>query len=210
MTEGWYTRIISKQFSKIRWITIGDFWINIYNCKKDKTPVMALHTSNLEITDSTDEISNAHSFKVLINHNCAQKSVIISTPNQFDIVEIKERLQKEIAAWNEYALSTVPKLPQQFVMDNTGKFVYRNIDRLHVSIIEDGIEIKQESKDDIKILANSTFDVYPTLETESDPRWVAITSNTGSYHLHCQTFEDAKQFVNLSLHFYRRLSDKKT
>lgn len=207
MTEGWYARVITKQTPNVRWISISEYWFNIYTSKKDKTPLLALHTSKLMISDETDEYSNSHSFKIVINHTCAQRSITIITPNQFDIIEIREKLQVEIDRWSKLAATAAPELPHQFVMDSSGKFIYRNVDRIYVNVVDDGIEINQEGKETIKIHANSTFDVYPTLETERDPRWVAITSNTGSQHLHCQTFEDSKLFVHLCLLMSSRINN---
>lgn len=199
MTQGWYTKIITKQNQNTRWLTINDFWINIYSNKKDLIPLFCLHTSKLEITEDSEEYSNMYSFDITINHPCAHHSLKIATPNQFDILEIRQKLQSEIERWIQYLPSAEIELPKRFVMDYFGKFIYRSCDRLHVTITDDGIEVKQEDKEDISIKFDSSFDAHPTLETDEDCKWIAIASDNGSHRFHCQTLEDTKDFVIISL-----------
>ena len=198
--SGWYTRVVTKATPQVRWLTVDNFWVSIYGNKKDLIPLILFHTSNLTIEDNPEGCNFAYAFRVNIGHTCALKKIIISTPNQFDIVEIKEKILQQQKEWNSCVETTQPQLPKSFSTDVTGKFVYKKTDRVFITVTEKGIEIKQEGKDDKEILFNDTFDTYTTMETESDSKWASISSNFGSYHLHFADIGELKSFVSECLH----------
>ena len=64
--EGWYTRITTNQTPEIRWLSVTNFWINIYTNKKDKAPVLSLHTSKLEFDSNVEDTGHSHAFRIII------------------------------------------------------------------------------------------------------------------------------------------------
>ena len=200
--KGWYTRVITKSNPEIRWVTVDNFWISFYGNKSDLTPLLLIHTSNLSFDTVPEDFGLAHSFRLIIDHVCAQKNLIISTPNQFDIEEIREAILTEQKNWYQKQDTTQPELPKKYTTDMTGKFIFRNADRIFVTVTETGLKIEQEGKPTNEVVFNETFDVYPTLETESDSKWVSVTSNSGSYHLHFANVSDLESFVSTALHTY--------
>ena len=202
MNSGWYTKIISRQkIPEIRWVTILDFWINFYSNMKEKIPLYCFHISKLEISDAQSECGMIHSINIKTNHNCTLPSIILITPNQFDIIEIKQKILNEQERWSQYTQSVEPRLPLNITMDIIGKFVYRPVDRIKISIEDNKIIIKQLNKEDIIILIDNSFDIHPTLETENDVKWIIFGSNQlQGLRYHCINFEEMKNFVNTCLH----------
>lgn len=206
--DGWYCRIFTRLTPEIRWVTVSDFWLNIYKNMKDSIPVMTLHTSNLSFEKSPDEMNLTHSFTIVIKHTCAQSKIIFATPNQFDIAALKNAIIEEQTRWEHYTSTKEPSISEKFTMDNTGKFIYRPADRLSVVVEGRSIQIIQEGKDTQIIKIDKTYDAYPTLETEDDARWISISSEDGSSRLHCSTIEEMKAFVSLTLHIFSIVNDE--
>ena len=201
-TSGWYAKVISRQkVPEIRWITVQDFWVNGFINTKEKSPVFCFHCSKVELLDSYAECGMVHSFKLKTGHNCTLNSIIIMTPNQFDIAEIRTKITEEKERWNIIVSTSEPFSQKSFVMDMTGKFLFRPSDRISVHLNENTIKISQLGKEDHILNINATFDTHPTLETESDVRWIIMCSDQGSWmRLHCASVEEMKDFVTKSLH----------
>lgn len=200
-TEGWYTRIFIDQNSEVRWVTVSNHWIDIFKNKKDKIPAMSFHVSKLEVEENIKRSGCPHAILVNIKHTAIIQNLIISTPNQFDIIDISKAIKEEISKWNAYYTSTKPALPKSYSMDLTGKFVYRDIDRVKVNVNENELIITAGEKTESKVaIADESFDAYPTLETSEDPKWISISSSKGSYHLHCSNIDDFKSFIETVLH----------
>ena len=200
-TEGWYTRVRIKQTNEIRWFTVNNFWVDIFKNKKDQNPMMSFPLSNVEMIDGKDQdLGVPHAIKLVICRHASIKEMIISTPNKFDIEEIKEKVQKEITNWQEYIKTNDPKTPQTFTMDQTGRFTFRAEDRIPLTLRDQIITLKFLDKEDITILIDESFDTFPTLESENDPKWIFISSSSISLHLHCASIEDMKNYITTALH----------
>ena len=209
--EGWYARVKVKDARDVRWVTVKNFWIDIYKNKKDSNPLFCFPILNVELIDGDKEdLGIPHSIKIKTGHSTTFQELVLSTPNQFDIQEIKQKINEEIEKWKEYIVSNHPKVPKIYTMDQTGKFVFRSSDRIKFILLDQMINIRQEGKEDISIEIDDSFDIFPTLETESDPKWIYISSNKTSLHLHCSSLDDLKSSVTdaLQIHDLRKSENK--
>ena len=200
--KGWYTRIITDKSPEIRWLTVSEFWISIYSNKSEKIPMYLIQTSNLTIEEAPESCGLAHSFKLVIKHICTKNNIIISTPNQFDIEEIKEAITTEQTNWYKKIDLIQPDIPKTFVTDTFGNFAYKKNDRVNITINETNLTIEREGQEKQEINYNETFDAYPTLEKETDVKWISIQSNMGSFILHFNEISEMKSFILLCLHAF--------
>lgn len=207
LPKGWYTKvIISNSEHLTRWITVSDNYLNIFLNMKDQIPIMSIHVSNLSIQEAFSEIGQMHSLKILIHHKCNLSQVYIYTPNQFDIKAIQNSLEREIEQWNSFATSNVPPLPQTFRVDKTGKFIYKNADRINFTVLENSdtrqveIHIIQDGVPEIIVPIGTDFDVHPSLRNDNTKcSWVVINSPSHTCEYHFTDPQEMRKFVSLAL-----------
>ncbi|OHT14433.1 hypothetical protein TRFO_15224 [Tritrichomonas foetus] len=204
-TNGWYCKVLlnSESEAKTRWAIIENNMLLFYTNTADKVPVNIFHVDGLEVSEAFGEIDQLHSLKVKINHVCAIPQFFVYTPNQFDIVSIKKGILDTQAQWKTSITQSKPTVPQNFVTDTIGKFVYKPADRCELTIDSDKLTIKSKDTADKVMLLNDKFDCYPLNDPTKDQKWVSFQyfdNKQCSYQTHCENVQKLTALVNLALH----------
>jgi hypothetical protein len=210
---GWYScLVIPNGRPRTQWITIDDFWLCSFNQRRDRSPALAFHLSAATISDALSDTGQLHSIKLTPGHPCNYDSVCLFTPNQFDIADIKKAIHSEQQKWEELLNSADPELPQNFTVDLSGKFIFRQADRLTICVQRTSITIRQLNHKDLVLPIDGRFDLHPTLEGGQDVRWIYVhfwsDSVAQSLRLHCSDVADMMKLVTLLLHCKGRLLAK--
>jgi hypothetical protein len=204
-TQGWYIRLVLPDGSaRTQWLTIDHFWLCTFHQRRDRSPSFAFHLSLAQISEALSETGQLHSVKFIPGHSCNYKSIFFYTPNQFDIAAIKRAIQTEQEKWEQHISSSYPEVPQSFIVDLSGKFIFRPADRLTLTVERNLVTVQQPNQNDLFLIMDSHLDIHPTLEAEQDVRWIQVhfwsDSLVQSLRLHCSEVSDMMQLVSLLLH----------
>lgn len=210
--KGWYSKvIIGDSGAETRWISVENFFLSIFTGMKELTPLLLFHISSLEASPASKETGQLHSLRIETKHACNYQQFFIYTPNQFDIAAIARAIQQEQEHWTSF-IQTEVSLPVQFPVDLTGRFLFRASDRMTIHIDAGQITVTQLGQEDIVVAVDSNLrDIHPTLENESDPRWLKIMfareDTVQTLRLHTQSIEDLRKIVDVGLYSICRQND---
>jgi hypothetical protein len=208
--DGWYARLVTPDgATRTQWVTVQNFWLCTFNQRRDPSPALGFHLSLAEIADALAETGQLHSIKFVPGHPCNYRSLCIYTPNQFDIAAIKQAIGAEQERWRALVASAEPELPQSFIVDLSGKFVFRPSDRLKITVKPSTIIVQQLNQMELALTIDRQLEVHPTLEPDQEVNWIQIhfwaDSIAQSLRLHCSTVGDMMKLVTLLLHCKGRL-----
>lgn len=204
--NGWYGKVIyDKGEAKTRWITVSKHFIRCYENATDNLPYTLLHVDKLQIQDAYDDIEQIHSFKLIIGHICSVKNVYIFTPNQFDIVEIRKAIEQEQKNWNNF-IKAQPIIPRTFSIDITGKFLFRNSDRLQFIVKDINTLCIDSLNNPTTIKLDKFADIHPALDNSENCRWLILkyqdNGNDVQKKYHCTVYEELETLLNTFYHCF--------